>query len=359
MEVCLQGIYYPSIKEAAEKHDLKPSQLRYRIAKYGKDDPNLFSRGRSIGNVIKLQGKMYASIKDAARKQHMSAATLRSRINQYGPDSKHLFEESYAYRKPTYNKTSKFKNIVLNQKTSKYEYQGAILKDTIYLNKHNFIVKRKNSNSYIFVINGQYFTTMTQAAKNLGISLTALSRRLIRAKKGNQHNLQFLFKKRYGLGDIQIGKLTFKSYVKAAEYYNMSPNSFKNAYLKYGNDPTKYGRQKMRSWQYKHIYLDGKYIGDRDEICQKYGITNADLHRRLRYYKNHHGHGNVFAPLSTRNQAKSFTIFGKTFPSIYKAAKHYHVPYYMIHNEVQKYGRDVSKWPTKTINRIKTKINAN
>lgn len=359
MEICLQGIYYDSIKEAAEKHGLKPAQLSYRIAKYGKDNPNLFSEGYSIKNIVELQGKTYKTVEDAARKHHMLPTTLRARIDQYGTNSKHLFEESYAHRKPSFNKTPELKNIVLNHKNAKYEYQGNIPKDTIYLDKHNFIIKRKDSNSYIFVIDGQYFATMTQAAKGLDISLAALSRRLMHAKKGSQHDLQFLFKKRWGLGNIQIGKLTFKSYIKAAEYYDMSPNSFKNTYLKYGNDPTKYGRENMKSWQYKHIYLNGKYIGDRDEICKKYGLTKADLHRRLRYYKKHQGHGNVFAPLATKNQAKKFIIFDKTFSSVYQAAKYYHVPYYILANEIKKYGHNASKWPNEVLNRVKTKINEN
>lgn len=395
-EIILQGQKYASIAEAARKHHMPYAMLNKRIHKLGLNHPDLFKPKYVLhGKSMTINGVHYDSIIQAAKQHHMSYKALQNQLQKYGPNSVRVFEniknhrikindtyfeninqvacannispEAVAYHLKNYGsidpiiinapRTNLIKNLFYNKQTKRCEYhkidnvkwQIKIL----YGDDLNFMITDHQQDltnlHHYFVINGKFCANMQQAANILKISLSALSRRLSHMEPNN--TLQ-IFK----IPGLTIDGQHFMTQYEAAKHFNLSVNQFEYLLKKYGpDDATKFTVKNMPGWKRMHVVLNGKYLGTRKELMQKYGLSYEAAKNRILYHQKT-GHGDITAKPRKRYASKEITVFGKQFKSIYAANKYFNLKHNYLGNISSNYGLDSSKWPSYIVDRVKQRI---
>lgn len=381
-EIILQGQKYASIAEAARKHHMPYVMLTKRIHKLGLNHPDLFKpKYARHSKSITINGVHYDSLMQAAAQHYMSCVSLRHQLQKYGPNSARVFGNinqvagannmspaalSYHLKKyvpvnPTIinnPRANRIKNLFYNTQTKRCEYhkidnvkwQIKIL----YGDDLNFMITDQqqdltNLHRY-FVINGKFCANMQQAANILKISLSALSRRLSRMDDPN--NTLKIFK----MHGLTIAGQHFMTQYEAAKHFNLSVNQFEYLLKKYGpDDATKFTVKNMPGWKRMHVVLNGKYVGTRKELMQKYGLSYEATKNRILYHQKT-GHGDITAKPRKRYASKEITVFGKQFKSIYAANKYFNLKHNYLGNISSNYGLDSSKWPSYIVDRVKQRI---
>lgn len=395
-EIILQGQKYASIAEAARKHHMPYAMLNKRIHKLGLNHPDLFKPKYVLhGKSMTINGVHYDSIIQAAKQHHMSYKALQNQLQKYGPNSVRVFENiknhrikindtyfeninqvacannispaAVAYHLKNYGsidpiiinapRTNLIKNLFYNKQTKRCEYhkidnvkwQIKIL----YGDDLNFMITDHQQDltnlHHYFVINGKFCANMQQAANILKISLSALSRRLSHMEPNN--TLQ-IFK----IPGLTIDGQHFMTQYEAAKHFNLSVNQFEYLLKKYGpDDATKFTVKNMPGWKRMHVVLNGKYLGTRKELMQKYGLSYEAAKNRILYHQKT-GHGDITAKPRKRYASKEITVFGKQFKSIYAANKYFNLKHNYLGNISSNYGLDSSKWPSYIVDRVKQRI---
>lgn len=395
-EIILQGQKYASIAEAARKHHMPYAMLNKRIHKLGLNHPDLFKPKYVLhGKSMTINGVHYDSIIQAAKQHHMSYKALQNQLQKYGPNSVRVFENiknhrikindtyfeninqvacannispaAVAYHLKNYGsidpiiinapRTNLIKNLFYNKQTKRCEYhkidnvkwQIKIL----YGDDLNFMITDHQQDltnlHHYFVINGKFCANMQQAANILKISLSALSRRLSHMEPNN--TLQ-IFK----IPGLTIDGQHFMTQYEAAKHFNLSVNQFEYLLKKYGpDDATKFTVKNMPGWKRMHVVLNGKYLGTRKELMQKYGLSYEAAKNRILYHQKT-GHGDITAKPRKRYASKEIIVFGKQFKSIYAANKYFNLKHNYLGNISSNYGLDSSKWPSSIVDRVKQRI---
>lgn len=395
-EIVLQGQKYASIAEAARKHHLPYAMLNQRIHKLGFNHPDLFKpKYARRGKSITINGVHYDSLMQAAKQHHMSYESLKSHLKKYGPNSAHVFDNiknhrieingtyfeninqvacannispaalSYHLEKYGSNdpiiinepRTNRIKNLFYNKQTKRCEYHkidnAKWQVEILYGNDLNFMITDRQQNitnpHRYFVIDGEFCANMRQAADLLKISSSALSRRLLHIDPNNTLKI-------FKMHGITIGEQHFMTQYEAAEYFNLSIRQFKYLLKKYGpDDVTKFTVKNMPGWKRMHVVLNGKYLGTRKDLMQKYGLSYEIVKNRILYHQKT-GHGDIAAKPRKRYASKEITVFGKKFKSIYAANKYFNLKNNYLGNISSKYGLDSSQWPSYIVDRVKQRI---
>lgn len=394
-EIILQGQKYASMAEAARKHHMPYAMLRYRIHKLGLNHPDLFKpKYARRGKSITINGVHYDSLIQAAKQHHMSCKSLRNKLQKYGPNSvrveniknhrikingtyfeninqvacaNYISPATLAYHLKKYGsidsiiinepRTNRIKNLFYNKQTKRCEYHkidnAKWQIKILYGDDLNFMITDHQQDltnlHHYFVINGKFCANMQQAANILKISLSAFSRRLSRMDPNNTLKL-------FKMPGITIDGQHFMTKYEAAEHFNLSLHQFEYLLKKYGpDDATKFTVKNMPSWKRMHVVLNGKYLGTRKELMQKYGLSYEAVKTRILYHQKT-GHGDITAKPRKRYASKEITVFGKKFKSIYAANKYFNLKHNYLGNISSNYGLDSSKWPSYIVDRVKQRI---
>lgn len=397
-EIVLQGHKYASMAEAAQKHNMSYAMLNQRIHKLGLNHPDLFKpKYARHSKSITINGVHYDSLMQAAKQHHMSCVSLRNHLKKYGPNSSRVFENiknhrikingtyfeninqvacannispaALAYHLKKYGsidpiiinapRTNQIKNLFYNKQTKRCEYhkidnvkwQITIL----YGDNLNFMITDHHQELHklhrYFVINGKFCANMQQAANICNISLSALSRRLSRIDPNNTIKI-------FKMHGITIAGQHFMTQYEAAKHFNLSKHQFEYLLKKYGpDDATKFTVKNMPGWKRMQVVLNGKSLGTRKDLMQKYGLSYEAVKTRILYYQKT-GHGNITAKQRKRYVSKEITVFGKKFKSIYAANKYFNLKHNYLGNISSHYGLDSSKWPSYIVDRVKQRIAA-
>ena len=381
-EIVLQGQKYASIAEAARKHHLPYAMLNKRIHTLGLNHPDLFKpKYARHSKSITINGVHYDSLMQAAKKHYMSCGSLRNQLKKYGPNSARVFGninqvaganqmlpaaradhvKKYVSINPTINdpRINRIKNLFYNKQTKRCEYHKIDnVKwqiEILYGDDLNFMItdhqqELTNLHRY-FVINGKFCANMQQAANICNISLSAFSRRLSRMDPNNTLKL-------FKMPGITIDGQHFMTQHDAAEHFNLSGHQFEYLLKKYGPaDATKFTVKNMPGWKRMQVVLNGKSLGTRRELMQKYDLSYEAIKNRILYHQKT-GHGDITAKPRKRYVSKSITVFGKKFKSIYAANKYFNLKRNYLGNISSNYGLESSKWPSYIVDRVKQRIAA-
>lgn len=379
-EIILQGKKYTSMAEAARKHNLPYDMLTHRIHTLGPNHPDLFKpKYARRGKSITINGVHYDSLMQAAKKHYMSCGSLRKQLKKYGPNSARVFGninqvagannmspaptvKKYISINPTLmndSRTNRIKNLFYNKQTKRCEYHkidnAKWQIKILYGDDLNFMItdhKQELHNLHrYFVINGKFCANMQQAANICNISISALSRRLSRMDSNNPLKI-------FKMHGITIAGQHFMTQYEAAEHFNLSAHQFEYLLKKYGtNDATKFTVKNMPGWKRMQVVLNGKSLGTRKELMQKYGLSYEAVKTRILYHQKT-GHGDITAKPRKRYVSKEITVFGKKFKSIYAANKYFNLKNNYLGNISSNYGLDSSKWPSYIVDRVKQRIAA-
>ena len=200
-------------------------------------------------------------------------------------------------------------------------------------------------------INGKYYPTMSSAAEALGISISAMSRRVSRAKRehkplNTQTNCHH--------NQLTINGVTYRNKGEIERAFKVKYAAFIKR-LEVSTDPNylRYGERLKRMIKYK-----GEYYSITD-FAKKLGVSDSTIKYRIRKY-------GLRSPKVTAEPnvvlrtvpkiGKKVVFNGQQFDSHYQFCKFYQakagLPYSTISNWFRTYDKNPNKWPKKILNKL-------
>lgn len=244
MLIKIVDTYYNTYSEAAAKAGISLSVLRYRINRYGIDNPIILTKGRiptykrtkNQDTQITLCGKTYDSKAQAARAFNLDLSTLKRRIDKLGPNNPDIFKPSQKKSIPLMLNDIEYPSLIEASKALNISPSGLACRIKRYGHSDpRLTATRIHIGRQITLCNKYHFDTLKDAASFVGISSETMKDRIAR----------------YGLNDSRILKpksnihkgkpfthrdMTYKSAYQAAKILHLPLSTLNNAINRFGHD---------------------------------------------------------------------------------------------------------------------------
>lgn len=301
-KITILGESYSNIAEAARLNNITYKRLRYRLSKWGNNDPRLFDSIKS--SKITLAGKTYPSLAEAAREACIPRHILIKNIRRFGKGDLRIFKRN-PRNPPVFVDGKAYKNISdvakafhisssvvserLKEAVKKKNGRNLTKADLVTKLKIGFIYRDKKYRSV------ESFLQSYPPAKRANLSRSAFVKRF--KKFGDNEGILFAtteeFEKKYanrGKTIVYQGK-EYPSFIKFCKSANLSTDIMRRRIKKVGWEspdlllPVDEWLKKYRKKRKDHeITYQGKSYSSIRDLASKHDLSPSTLERRIKKY---------------------------------------------------------------------------